>query len=307
MEINYKQLRDYLLREVSSTNKFIMGILNSDARSNRDIFNNAFNEILDIFFGCKNSSIRSEILYDSSKRATKYSPYSYFDVNTLICYRLFLQKLFEFSKDESRRHHRTWAIAPDLTVGLKDVRLWLVNNAYTESSGYYNSIKPVSLEYTVRGGQTILNPRKALSEQSFNDRYDRRECETMYREYMENHPFIKKYDESSLISLDSDMSSLEIDPYKYIENRITGNGIFYHYNGKNIELSILHRQYFTDENGGSVIKLVATSKEGTLYGAYYKDGTVYSGDLYNAKGAIVELNGGGEEFYESKTNSRYFG
>jgi hypothetical protein len=285
MQNNETMIRDYLLRCVADRNKRISGCLHSVVKSNRCSYNVGFNEILGFFANGINSEIMTQVFeHMENNPQKKFSAYNYFDIDTLYAYDTYLKSILSETDIVSAMSGHRYATATDFQKGFSVAKSkWA--DMFKESSqenGYYNARTPVKLAKTLDAdGYTILNPKKAMSEEQFNKKYNKFECKKALVDYLEYRHNVK-----------NNMRDSQTDVFNYIK---------YNHNGKTYNLYVIDRKYYCDIEGRGVIQTIAEGREGRLYTSKYNDGSVYEGEyLYDLDGQIVASNEGGEIFYPNK-------
>jgi len=289
MAIDKKKLRAFLLREIASSNKRITSLMYSEAKSRRDCYNSGFNEILTRFAGDEYSESMKIIYNDIARNPKKsYAAYNYFDVDTLICYRAYLQSIITEVEGIALENRHRYPTGRDFRAGLNRVSDNLLKNEISGSAGLYDFKSPVKIAYSTESGSRKLDPQKALSREVFQKKYNYYDCKRELDEYIK-------------VKFDERVKSKRSQEFATEEDR---EFIEYRYKGQKHKLVVNSKEYYSDEDGKGVVWIRASGKIGTLYGTYYSSGEVYNGDLYDYDGNVVEVDGGGEVFYESKVSSK---
>ena len=287
MQIDENKIRAYLLREVANANKRIVGIMNDRTSSNRSQYNGGFNEIITSFAGGSFTEMLRTIFDDIEANAKKkYSPYHYFDIDTLYSYSVFLRNIIAEADAKAYLNGRKYANIRDFREGLKVAQKQLLSDSMKPETGYYDKRNPIAIAYTTKNGRRQMNPIKPLSRETFDKKYNWQECRKELEKYIEiKHKVVEK---KPLETVQEETANVDNSQ----------NEIFvYKYNGRSYELSIDKRKYFTGQNDEPVISIEASGSIGVLFGVYNIDGSVYHGDLYDLDGNFVEHDGGGETFF----------
>ena len=275
MKIDEKMVRAFLLREVANCNRRIVGIVKDCSKSNREVYNTCFNDIFFNFGGSRNNQPQASAYEHMSANPKKsYSIYNYFDIDTLIAYRKYLENIINGVDVKLMKDNRRRATSRDLRESLSESRSLLRSRPGEAITGYYDVKRPVVLAKKKDKDGTHLDPVKPLSREVFDKKYDWKECREELKKYISSK-HMEEYQEES---------------YDTIE---------YNYKGVKLVLEVKSRNYYADAEGRGIVSLRAGAKEGMLFGSYYNDGTIYTGDFYNLDGELVESDCGGEYFYEN--------
>ncbi|MBQ7351374.1 MAG: hypothetical protein IJW59_00695 [Clostridia bacterium] len=274
-------LREYLLRLVSDNNRVISGMMSSAFKSNRQAFAIAFDDIYEAFVSKKNLEWQ-RIKEDRESVHPSYKPYQYFDIDTLYAYKLYLDKVIEFADKRAYGGGRRLMNAKEFSNGVKDASFWLHDpNIPLEEKGYYNKTSPVSAVWK----KGSLSPKKALTGDAFREKCGKYNCEGLLQEYVENKHSKKRPDNSEF-----EIKADEI--------------ITFMYNGNKLTLNVDEKDYFVSRKGEGLTAIKASCPVGVLFGTYMTSGQVYYGDIFDLDGNLVEVNGGGEQFYPTKTQEK---
>ena len=287
MQYNEDMIRDYLLRRISKKNRRISGALREVVKSNRGSYNTGFNEILGFFANGLNGETMTQIFEHIEANPTKrYSPYHYFDIDTLNAYDAYLQKILTETDVISYGLGHKRSTASDFQKGFAEAKGdWrrLARERSTKN-GYYNASRPVTVVKGRRNGVTVLSPKKPLTDEQFAKRYNEGECaKELYAYLSMKHRGVDVY-----APVEDATPAKKRDVYRF------------DYKGKILELDVLSKEYYTDIEGRGLISITAEGREGRLYTTNYNDGRVYDGDLYDLDGELVQVDGGGQVFYENK-------
>lgn len=295
MQSNDIMIRDYLLKRIARKNRRLSGALRDVVKSNRGAYNIGFNEILGFFANGLNGDVMLQIFsHIEANPSKRFAPYNYFDIDTLYSYDVYLQRILTETEMNARRAGHKWSNASDFINGFYETKsAWRrMLHESTAKNGYYNARRPVGVVRTFLNGKNVLSPKKTLTDEQFAKKYNENECVLALDSYIEMKHIPKK------VFFDSEKQPKTIE-----EETITFCDVetyTYQYCGDTFKLEVIEKDYYVDSNGKSVIKIVAEGKEGRLYTTNYKDGSVYYGDLYDREGLLVEVDGGGQEFYVNK-------
>ena len=284
MQYNEDMIRDYLLKRIAKKNRRISGALKEVVKSNRGSYNNGFNEILGFFANGLNGDTMMQIFDHIESNPTKrYSPYHYFDIDTLNAYDTYLQKILTETDVVAYALGHKRSTASDFHKGFAEAKSVWRGLAREKSSknGYYNASRPVTVVKTRKNGITMLSPKKPLTDEQFAKKYNEGECAKELYAYLQ-------------------MKHRGIDVYAPTEEPKKRDIYRFDYRGRTLELDILEKDYYTDIEGRGLTSIVAEGREGRLYTTNYNDGRVYNGDLFDLDGELVEVDGGGQVFYENK-------
>ena len=285
MQYNEDMIRDYLLRRIARKNKRISGCLKQVVKSNRGSYNVGFNEILGFFAGGLDGSTMTQIFDHMDRNQTKrFAPYNYFDIDTLNSYDTYLQTILTETDLVAHANGHKWSTAQDFHRGFASAKsIWREGmRKSSHSNGYYNSSRPVTVVKGKSNGYTVLNPKKTMTEEQFAKKYNEGECAKQLYAYLQmKHYGIDVYAKE-------DQEPVEREKYSYI------------YRGRLLKLDVLKKEYYTDIHGSGLTSITAEGREGRLYTTNYNDGRVYDGDLYDLDGRLVQVDGGGQVFYENK-------
>ncbi len=309
MQYNEEMLRAYLLRRVARKNRRISGALKQVVKSNKGSYNNGFNEILSFFCDGLNTETMNEIFnHIENNQKKRYAVYHYFDVDTLNAYDTYLQRILTETDVAAYNVGHKFATASDFSRGFKEAKsVWRgLCRERSSKNGYYNISRPVKTAKTVRDGITVLDPKKPMSDEQFAKKYDETECAKELFAYLEmkhhgrdvtakltTEPSPKQEVKKEVVSKKNETPTQAKKPEIYM----------FKYKGEVIPLEVIEKDYFVDEQGTGVTKIVAEGKEGRLYTTHYPDGAIYEGDLYDYDYRLVEVDGGGQVFYPSKVNT----
>lgn len=284
-QFNEEMIRDYLLKSIAKKNRRISGALKEVVKSNRSSYNNGFNEILGFFTSGLNGNTMLQIFEHIDNNSTKrYSPYHYFDIDTLNAYNEYLKTILSETDVAAYLFGHKRSTASDFQRGFAEAkRTWReLANEKSSKNGYYNLGRPVGVVTVRSAGVTVLSPKKPLTDEQFNKRYNETECVNELRAYLEY-----KYNSKETSASGRDVKKRDV--YSFF------------YRGRPLELEVLERDYYTDIEGSRLTSITAEGKEGRLYTTNYDDGKVYEGDLYDKNGNLIEANAGGQIFYENKS------
>ena len=284
MQYNEDMIRDYLLKRIARKNRRISGALREVVKSNRGSYNNGFNEILGFFANGLNGETMTQIFEHIENNQTKrYSPYHYFDIDTLNAYDTYLQRILTETDVVAYGLGHKKTTASDFHRGFAEAKSVWRDLAREKSSknGYYNASRPVSVVKGKRNGITVLSPKKPLTDEQFAKRYNEGECAKQLYAYLE-------------------MKHRGRDVFAPVEEAKKREVYRFDYRGRTLELDVLEKDYYTDIEGRGLISITAEGREGRLYTTNYNDGRVYDGDLYDLDGNLVQVDGGGQVFYENK-------
>lgn len=283
MSINQDMIRAYLLRDIANKNSRLSGLMISRLTSSND-YKIGFNEILHFFAGGKNA-ITLDIINNRNNDINKeYAAYYFFDVDTLIAYNQYLQSIISEIDVATYESGHKRASAMDYNKGLKIAQKKLLEQAGTIETGFYNKTNPITLQYKYKDGKRQLDPQKPMSKEQFDKKYNIFFCRKEVEKYLEAKRAMKALKAPAKQGLGT---------------------IDYTYRGKKLTLDIVKKEYYTDIEGSGLHYVVAKNNVGTLMGTYNVDGSVYHGDLYDREGRLVEVDGGGEEFFENIRKSNY--
>ena len=286
MQYNEDMMRDYLLRKIARKNKRISGCLKQVVKSNRGSYNIGFNEILGFFAGGLETDAMRQIFDHMDRNQTKrYAPYNYFDIDTLNSYDTYLQTILSETDIVAHRNGHYRATAVDFHKGFASAKsVWRENiRKSNASNGYYNYTRPITIARTVQNGYRVFAPKKPMTDEQFAKKYNENECAKELYAYLEmKHHGIDVYAKPVAV----DETQQETYSFKY--------------RGLPLTLDVISKEYYTDIEGTALTSITAEGKEGRLYTTIYNDGRVYNGDLYDFDGNVVQVDGGGQVFYENK-------
>lgn len=279
--INVDQLRYYLLRDIANKDGRIRGFLTKQVRVGTS-YNDGFNEILHFFAGGKNSQVLDLINeHRGSNESKRFSIYNYFDIDTLIAYNQYLQTIISEVDVATYESGRKTASLADYRKGLAEAQKTFVNLAGSRESGFYNPKKPIGLMYRYKEGKRELFPMKAPAKNILEEKG-------------------KYYAYQALLKVYLDGRRLRNPNAQKNPGQIS-----YKHNGRKFDLNVDKIAYYCDVEGAGLKYIEASAREGRLFGTYRTDGSVYHGDLYDREGMLVEIDGGGEYFYETTPGSQF--
>ncbi len=284
-QFNQDMIRDYLLKRIAKKNKRISGALKEVVKSNRGSYNNGFNEILGFFANGLNGETMTQIFeHIEENQSKRYSPYHYFDVDTLNAYDTYLQRILTETDVVAYGLGHKKTTASDFHRGFAEAKSVWRSLAREKSSknGYYNSSKPITVVETRRNGVTELSPKKPLIDEQFAKKYDEVECSKELYAYLQ-------------------MKHKGIDVSTPVEQPKEREQYSFDYRGRTLRLEVISKEYYTDIEGRGLTSITAEGREGRLYTTNYNDGRVYNGDLFDFDGNLVQVDGGGQVFYENKS------
>jgi len=283
MQFDEKKLRAFLLRQVANCNRRIVGIMHDKKTSNRSQYNGGFNEILTTFAGGMYTPALN-IIFDnmSANPQKRYSPYNYFDIDTLYAFYKFLNNVIAETDANAYLYGRKYSTAQDFSVGIKNARKILENGHQKKETGYYNKNNPITLAYTNKNGVKILNPEKSMTQEAFDKKYNYYECKKELEEY---------------VSFKHSPAPIQLAEPPLNEDFDSADVIEFKHDGTLHKLRVDKREYYTGAQGEPVISIEASADIGTLYAVYNVDGSVYRGDLYDQDGNFLEHDAGGETFF----------
>ena len=286
MQYNEEMIRDYLLRKIARKNKRISGCLKQVVKSNRGSYNIGFNEILGFFAGGLDGVAMSQIFEHMDINQTKrYAPYHYFDIDTLNSYDTYLQTILGETDGVAYRAGHYKATANDFHRGFASAKgLWRENiRKKSEVNGYYNYNNPITIMRTIKDGYRVISPKKPMTDEQFAKKYNESDCARELNAYLQ-----MKHHGIDVYAQQEQEETIETETYKFV------------YRGRHLELDVISKEYYADIDGNGLTSITAESEEGRLYTTICNDGRVYKGDLYDFDGNIVQVDGGGQVFYENK-------
>lgn len=287
MQYNEDMIRDYLLRRIARKNKRISGCLKQVVKSNRGSYNVGFNEILGFFAGGLDGTTMTQIFDHMDRNQTKrFAPYNYFDIDTLNAYDTYLQTILSETDLVAHSNGHKWSTAQDFHKGFMSAKsIWREGmRKSNHANGYYNYSRPITVAKGREGGYTVLKPKKPMTEEQFEKKYNEGECAKQLYAYLQ----MKHYGIDVFAQAEVEQETIEREQYSYIHR------------GRLLKLDVLKKEYYTDIEGRGLTSITAEGREGRLYTTNYNDGRVYDGDLYDLDGRLVQVDGGGQVFYENK-------
>lgn len=256
MDFNEEMIRDFLLKRISQCNKRISSIIKEFTVSKNDTYNLYFNEILDFFAGKDNRVLRL-IRENINSRKEKFSPYHYFDIDTLYSYYIYLNTIIQdLNADEN-------ASGFYYTVK-KTQKNWYENRTIkSEENGFYDYINPIKEARVLDNGYYKLNPKRHLRDESFFKKYSLSECSQELNAYLSDKYELEEIDEEEV-----ELGTFELckDNQKYMMKIINIKGVY------------------LDEDHYPVKEVKAYNKTLGLCEMYiYENGTIYNGSLYDTE------------------------
>jgi len=172
LEKDDKKALEYYLRYIASQhNKKISGLCGIGEHST------IFNKLVERFCvgSLNNSTVLEKIYYFMGKETfgKDLRPYAFFDIDTLIAYNKYLEKVRTYAKGGT-------SVSRAIDLAMKDM---LSSATPIEENGYYNIKKPVGLRMDEDNSQ--IHPLKRLPSKSFESRYNFSYCENLYDDYLQ--------------------------------------------------------------------------------------------------------------------------
>ena len=308
MQYNEDMIRDFLLNRILNKHDRIKGIIESEAKGNRQAFKNNFNDIMRFFANGLDGDVMTQIYEHKMDHKDRNATYHYFDIDTLVAYNKFLERILFEAGAIAYNHDKSGRISmKDFLKGFEDAKkVWssLIRERSSQN-GYYNKSKPVGVITTRKKGVTELSPKQPLNNDAFLNKYEG-ELASSFGDVLKDADKKKK--------LRYLYGRCDTELLAYLEMKHNGRDIFatsevpkkrsvyrFDYMGRTLELDIVSQEYYTDIEGKGLTSIVAEGREGRLYTTNYNDGRVYDGDLYDRDGNLVEVDGGGQVFYENKS------
>lgn len=209
-EINENKLRDYLQRMVKSSyqiyfeifdghmiaggNKVFLDTIISDFAGNdfqkvqklkRMLNQKSFDEGL-MTIKKKTPDLPFDIDTDQKVELEPVKMYNYFDVDTLIAYDIYLKKFKELAYNSAKKNFRGNVIQDDFRNARNEMKDFIAKYAGKRESGFYNPIHPIGLATKEQNGESVLNPRQTLKDQSFEKIYNVFDCRKDYLNYLDS-------------------------------------------------------------------------------------------------------------------------
>lgn len=122
--------------------------------------------------------IDEDIMYRHKGKAV----YNYFDLDTLISYGRFLQKVQDNMYMASYGRARNKITSKDISDSVNMARDFMVKNGGTFATHFYNPNKPISCNKDI---YNRLDPRSTMTPTNFKKKYDESVCEEALNEYLD--------------------------------------------------------------------------------------------------------------------------
>ncbi len=143
--------------------------------------------------------------------------YNYFDLDTLISYGRFLQQVQENMYKASYGRTRNKITSRDISNSVNLAREFMVKNAGTLNSHFYNPNKPISCNKDI---YNRLDPRPTMTPANFKKRYNESVCEEALSDYLEfglEHGKLITFDGKKYeIAKQENYYNIDAEPIKYV-------------------------------------------------------------------------------------------
>lgn len=272
-----KMLRHYIKRQISAKNSVIAALTYKFDLKHTNIYRDIYTSFIQ---GGANYSYANNVLnsiYDhiAENSKKKYTPYNYFDLDTLISFNAYLEHIIDETNLNRQSARRSSTSRRDFIDALEKSPKWLIDNAGTEETGYYNLNKTIGF---LMQNKRYYSPEKTMSKAEFEKKYNEYFCRRELEEYIySKHNKKSTISESvveAVLEKEEDMEDdIEDDLRDYLE-----------YQGKSYYV-VKHDCYF-DINMRPIRDVIAYCVDGrdTLIGTFDMNNDEYIGDLYDDEG-----------------------
>lgn len=183
-EIKNRMLGDYLRRLIAGENIILSGMCNKAYGGSQGAFSLVLSEINKSFAASSSAGIDmyNAIKIDSKTRSGVYF-YNYFDLDTLVSYYTFLQKIVETIPAVKEKNYHRYLCSDDISFALKESTDWLLKNQNTPATHFYNRNEPIKPLLTSDGK---FAPVRTMSLTVFDKKYpNEKYCQTVLDDYIE--------------------------------------------------------------------------------------------------------------------------
>ena len=328
MDFDEKMLRDYLLRMIADANKNASRVLYFDMKAGgmRGVLELGMDNISDFFTGGKFSPIMREIdRYKESRPKSNLAPYYFFDLNTLLSYSIYVNKIVEYMNNIAMNSGRKYPNKDDLMRAYVKAKDYFLDNQFQRETGGFNARNASTLEKKYKNGVSALAPRTPLSWTEFCKKYDLEDAKRQLVLYVDSMFPVKKapvqpqqtpkqteYESFDIFSAsyqrtlrESESKTTEVTPVKKekepIEVEPAKKKFVYYYKHKKYVLDVVSEEYYTDVNGNGLVSIDAEGENCKLMGMFTTEGEEFSGAYYDLDGNYVN-NDDGVIFYHKWFN-----
>ena len=211
-------LRKYIKRRIAEKNATFAKMTYQYRESAKLMRNNIFvsfargnNGTFDVT--TSNMNLKS-IRQDIERTGNKLSPYNYFDLDTLIAYDKYLGIIIEHVEALRRKSQRHYYKIEDFDNAISfTAPKFLLENAGTFETGFYNIVCPVSL---LRDANNRLSPERTPDGKAFAKKYSFQYCEDLLQSYLEDKYLSKSSKQQSTEFEDEEDFDFVYNKVKYI-------------------------------------------------------------------------------------------
>lgn len=266
-----KMLRQYVKRQISGKNSVIAALSHKFNLKHAIVYRDIYSSFIkgDLSSSYSDNVLRSIYNHIEENHTKKYTPYNYFDLDTLISFNSYLEHILEETDANRIKARRSFTSQNDFLDAIKNAPQWLIENAGTEETGYYNINKTIG--FLMLNGKYFM-PEKAMSKAEFEKKYNSYFCKKELAEYLG-----LKY--QSIVKESKKQNKFEQEDEEFEEEKE-----IIEYDNKSYY--VVKKDYYFDKNMFPVKYIIAYCEDGkdTLIGALNLDNTEYFGDLYDNEG-----------------------
>ena len=257
-----KFLRKYLRRKISEKNKLFSSIsidFKDQAKTFRnEVFTYFARGAMNTFdYTVSNRNLKN-IREHIHKNGQKFSPYNYFDLDTLIAYDAYWGDILNAaSKHKEKSGKRRYSMSDFDSVLRYEVPKAYLKNYGKPETGFYNLDCPV---HVLKDENNCLAPERTPDGKTFDEKYTTEYCEDLLKQYLrERHPEFYEEQEN------------KVDPY------------YYDFIYCGIKYVIDTEKHYLTEEGFPIKYICAKSIVGNkdLVGFFDLDMVEYVGDIYS--------------------------
>lgn len=260
MGMDEKLLREYVRREIAGLNaelsRMVYKFKESTGRMRSEIYRNFARGDMSYFSKTTGNLNLSEINDDIKDSGKKLSAYNYFDLDTLIAYKKYLEYIIENLYTKRQNAGRGYFLLSDFEDVINKKASTFFNKNYgTEDTGYYSLNKTI---VALRDGKGKLAPESTMAKKSFTSKYSQVDFPSMLEEYLDaKHPHRK-------VSYDDGYDTFKFNGKVYIIEKC---------------------ELYMSEDGNPIKYIIASTGHGTnLRGFFDMTGNVYHGAVYSTDG-----------------------
>lgn len=260
-------LHKYMLRRIAEKNIVFSGMSYKFRETSKSMRTNIFRNFArgDMSYfsptaGNINLDYINEDIYENGKSV---SPYNYFDLDTLIAYDSYLERVIDEIYNSREKDGRRYFLLKDFTEVIDTkVPMFFKKNSGTKETGYYNLHRTIG---TLKDKDNRITYKRTPDKKTFEKNYSKYECNQLLQEYLkEKHP--EKIETGDDVDTSND----------YIE--IYGKKFY-----------VTSTEVYLDANYSPIKYIVGVTEDNRteIRGFLNLSGEIYYGDVYDTEGNYV--------------------